>query len=84
MSELERDKWRCEECEHVSLGNAVLSAPNPFDPTHTISGCPVCLSVSSLVKACDEFGCEEVTTCGTPTPGGYRRTCGKHAPRSDE
>ena len=29
-------------------------------------------------QTCDEPGCSERSTCGTPTPGGYRRVCGKH------
>ncbi len=27
---------------------------------------------------CDEPDCMEQATCGWPTSGGYRRTCGKH------
>jgi hypothetical protein len=27
---------------------------------------------------CDEPGCKERSTCGFPTPSGYRRTCGEH------
>lgn len=30
---------------------------------------------------CDEPGCGEESTCGTPIPGGYRRTCHKHIPK---
>jgi len=33
---------------------------------------------------CDESGCKERYTCGTPTPNGYRKTCGKHIPRVEE
>lgn len=29
-------------------------------------------------EMCDEPGCTEPTSCGFPTPNGYRRTCGKH------
>lgn len=32
-------------------------------------------------EMCDEPGCKEEITCGTPTPTGYRRTCSTHAPR---
>lgn len=27
---------------------------------------------------CDEPGCDQRTSCGFPTPNGYRRTCGAH------
>ena len=30
---------------------------------------------------CDEPGCKEQVSCGTPTPTGYRNTCGKHRPK---
>jgi hypothetical protein len=29
---------------------------------------------------CDEPGCMEQSSCGTPTMTGYRRTCGPHMP----
>ena len=29
---------------------------------------------------CDEEGCIEPATCGTPTEEGYRSTCGEHRP----
>jgi hypothetical protein len=31
-------------------------------------------------RQCDEPGCAEASTCGWPSPAGYRRTCGKHLP----
>ena len=31
-------------------------------------------------QCCDEPGCREQATGGTPTPTGYRRTCREHAP----
>jgi hypothetical protein len=34
-------------------------------------------------EMCDEPGCKEEITCGTPTPTGYRRTCGKHLPKRE-
>jgi hypothetical protein len=30
---------------------------------------------------CDEQGCKRRATCGTPTPAGYRKTCGQHIPK---
>jgi len=57
-----------------------LYAPNPFDESDKLIGCPLCKSVNSLVQACDDHDCWDEATCGTPTDGGYRMTCGKHAP----
>jgi hypothetical protein len=75
------DKLLCEDCAWHGLQSEMLTAPNPFDATDTIHGCPKCKSVQSLLVACDEPGCWRETSCGTPTPSGYRRTCGQHAPR---
>lgn len=70
-------KWRCTECDNIV--HELLSAPNPFDTTETISGCPVCRSVECFRLVCDEPDCEQLVSAGWPTPeGGYRRTCGKH------
>ncbi len=33
-------------------------------------------------QVCDEPDCKRPVTCGTPTPKGYRHTCGTHAPGS--
>lgn len=59
----------------------VLRAPNPFDPADELWGCPKCKAVECLYLVCDEPGCWEHSTCGTPTPAGYRSTCGKHMPK---
>lgn len=70
------NKWKCQECAVVV--SEYLVAPNPFDATDSIIGCPNCKSVNSLLEVCDEPGCAEYSSCGFPTPTGYRRTCGKH------
>lgn len=74
------DKWICTECDEVCTDTQVLRAPNPFDDDHIICGCPCCREVNSLLACCDEPGCEQLVTCGTPTEDGYRKTCTKHAP----
>lgn len=74
-------RWQCRECGSISLEVELLRAPNPFDETTTILGCPMCKGVYEFDEICDEPGCEEVATCGFPAgeeKGGYRRTCGKH------
>lgn len=66
--------WHGEEEER-------LAAPNPFRADDTIHACPKCLAIDQAISACDEPGCWEEASCGTPTASGYRMTCGKHAPR---
>lgn len=73
-------KLRCVEhrCDWRGTDKEMLEAPNPFDATETVTGCPDCKDVNTLQEACDEPDCWEFSSCGTPTPTGYRRTCGKH------
>ena len=37
-------------------------------------------ALKSMVGLCDEPGCYDAISCGTPTPEGYRSTCYNHAP----
>ena len=73
-------KCICKECDWKGHDNELLMAPNPFGADYEITGCPKCKSVDSVNVACDEPGCWREVTCGTPTPTGYRSTCGKHRP----
>lgn len=66
--------WRGTEAE-------MLRADHPLQPGVEILGCPWCRETDTLRGACDEPNCWEEATCGTPTPGGYRSTCGKHMPK---
>jgi hypothetical protein len=77
---LHPNRAKCNTCGWRGERSAALSAPNPFDPKYNIEGCPFCKDVECLVQVCDEPGCWEETTCGTPIHGGYRRTCGNHCP----
>jgi len=70
----------CEECGWKGYTYEILTASNPFDPIDRIIGCPTCKSVETLRTTCDEPGCWEQDTMGTPTKNGYRRTCWKHKP----
>jgi hypothetical protein len=74
------EKLVCEACNYGCKRRFLLDAPNPFDPGNRIFGCPGCKSVNTMRSCCDEPGCWEPDTCGTLTPGGHRRTCGKHQP----
>lgn len=77
------DRYVCENCNHRMTGNAVLTAPSPFDPQDRICGCPRCFAVNEIRGTCDEPGCWEQDTMGTPTPAGYRRTCWQHRPNAE-
>lgn len=68
------------KCNWHGTSEEVLMAPNPFDPSDEILGCPKCKQVNTVQVACDEPDCWEPVTMGTPTPTGYRQTCGRHRP----
>jgi hypothetical protein len=68
-------------CNWHGDSDEVLRAKNPFDDSDDIEGCPKCKEIGSVVQACDEPGCWKEVTCGTPTPDGYRSTCGEHSPK---
>lgn len=74
------ESYRCTECDWHDYGRSYLSAKNPFDASEEISGCPKCKSINTIVDVCEFDGCWRAASCGTPTPEGYRRTCGKHVP----
>ncbi len=76
--------WRCAWKGDVS---ETLTGPHPFIPGETVQGCPKCRDIDTLRVACDEPGCWEEGTCGTPVKHGeskgYRTTCGKHMPKDE-
>lgn len=72
-------RWLCQSCDWIGNDAELLRAPSPFDPDDTICGCPKCKAVDDIINACDEPGCTREAHCGFPAPGGYRRTCSKHA-----
>ena len=73
-----RVRWLCQSCDWCGDDAELLRAASPFEPADTICGCPKCKAVEDIVIACDEPGCDRESTCGWPSDGGYRRTCGKH------
>jgi hypothetical protein len=82
-SALDTTKIMCSErrCLWRGTEDQVLKAPSPFEPDVECWGCPDCKEINTMVGVCDEPGCWQETSCGTPTKdGGYRRTCGKHRP----
>ena len=78
MSDRDADKYVCAECDWKGIAPLLLRAANPFNADDMLIGCPSCKSVNTLSVACDEDGCWDYVTCGTPTADGYRRVCGLH------
>jgi hypothetical protein len=75
-------KWRCGDlrCGWHGREDKVLKAPDPFTEGEELWACPDCKEVNGIIMACDEPRCWKEATCGTPTPAGYRHTCGQHRP----
>jgi len=73
------NRWYCEECNEVS--ETLLVAPNPFDKSDTLVGCPKCLCAESMISAC--WKCNRPAGIGTSDCDEYRyiQTCHKHMPK---
>ena len=59
-----------------ALRDALAATERPLD-----EGCdcePEHVWPCATIPRCDEPGCERETSCGFPSPTGYRRTCGEH------
>lgn len=50
-------KYVCTERRCGWRGEHYLSVPNPFEPADTVTGCPGCKSIDTIVNACDVPGC---------------------------
>ena len=75
--------WRCETCLKYVKAKDMLTAPSPFDPDATLTGCPHCKATTGdsdgWEEKCEKEDCNSPATCGTPIKGGgYLRCCGKH------
>ena len=69
----------CELCGWRGKREELLSGFSPFEEA-TVYGCPKCKAIDSTRAGCDEPGCLDFGTCGTPTDGKYRWTCHRHIP----
>jgi hypothetical protein len=80
---MSKHEYRCEECHWIGTSSQMLFAPNPFtgDSSDTIIGCPNCKAIDPMRQVCDEPGCKDKVTMGSPTPDGYRSTCYAHRPK---
>lgn len=72
-------RWKCDECGGIIGAEQQLQAPDPFDPTLLVFGCPSCRMCVQFELVCDEPQCSEIVTCGWPSTAGYRQTCSTHA-----
>jgi hypothetical protein len=72
--------WLCEECRVRVPDQDVLKAPHPFTEGDTVTACPHCREMGTLMRACAWDGCKENVCKGTPGVHGYRYawTCDKH------
>lgn len=77
-------KIRCSECGWTGPADDRLIAVNPWREAEMIEGCPVCREPVEFQRLCDEPGCTQDATCGTPSPEGYRRCCGEHYQATQE
>lgn len=75
-------RYRCDECDAIVNEAEILIAPSPFKNDYLIKGCPYCLDIVDFSQLCNEPGCDELITCVTPTPTGYRCTCSEHVPKT--
>ena len=76
-----KNKVVCNKCGWHGKLKDTHTISHPYELGEILYLCPICLELeSSMVGACDEPYCQQISTCGTPTDSGYRRTCGKHRP----
>jgi len=72
----------CRECDwHGDLeevDHVYDPKPRPGIAADCWQVCPQCRTPEHIGVVCDESGCEQEATCGTPTPSGYRQVCGFH------
>jgi hypothetical protein len=74
-------QFACRECRTIVYEAHLLTAPHPFIEDEIVAGCPACKEIDCFSLVCDEPDCERTVSCGTPTPSGYRQTCGEHKPK---
>lgn len=70
--------WRCTECGWTGRETEMERVGDVKLEKHYWNICPNCRDAEQFELLCDR--CDQVVTCGTPTPDGYRNTCGKHQP----
>lgn len=81
---IEPNRFRCDACNQVVPLDTIVtvSVPHPTKAEQSVTAdqCPKCGECNYWTAICDEAGCDQPCSCGTPIAGGYRRTCGQHRP----
>lgn len=84
MTEEQIIRVHCQLCDWTGVLTEMLCAPNPFDSSAIINGCPVCRCAETYARLCDEPGCRRGVEAGTPSVGGARgyAAIGLHFPKT--
>lgn len=80
-------KVKCDElrCGWQGTIEELLTFPHPaIDGKRAEGCCPKCRQCGTIIPVCDEQGCWNHASCGTPTPAGYRSTCPNHIPEIEK
>lgn len=72
------DRYKCNSCWAICSYDEMLVVSNPYDASKDIEICPTCKDSECFDMMCDEPGCLNIRSCGTPTESGYRMVCYKH------
>lgn len=76
-----KDRWLCDICGLITIEKKVLKAPNPFNKSETVWGCPHCKCAGSFKYVCEAIGCRNAVTLGFHIEGfGYGSACDDHQP----
>jgi len=76
----EQDVFRCTECATETPRDDLIKFPDPEMAENYWTICPFCREAEQFERMCDAFNCDQTSSCGTPTPDGYRITCYEHKP----
>lgn len=72
------ERWICNECSAVFETDDILRAPNPFDTSCEVCGCPVCKAVECIQSCCSIETCSNPSSIGVRTETEYKWFCGQH------
>ena len=80
-------RFRCTECDWTGPWDKFDQVTDPH-PKGTVASmwlvCPKCRTPENNEVMCDEPGCEQRGSCGTPdNMGGYVWTCYEHRPTKE-
>lgn len=75
-----KDRVKCCYCQAVSDLKDLLNAPNPFDPSETLTGCPVCRQPADFVSTC--HFCDQACVGGMKVGDQYYVLCSEHMSQS--